>query len=312
MNIAWSEITCFSNKTKGCKKPTSSRKNSLNFCWTHLDLFFSVVPVAKRYQHRPKQRLLLGVVHWTSGQVKFPEISLALETGSGQLAGSIFLWFFYKSPPRVSCDREIFREYGPSLGIINIRLVPKQAKIKQLQFLVPVFSKLSLEIWLFQTGRFGTHPNVDDKPQIHPYYVTSGCERLALWQCIGWCKNIHAVQSWKNLLHMTCHLPHPMLASNAGQPLWHTAIYAASLYSCHQLSTSQLRFSVPLVDMLPVVPSDHFFPDLDISCSEPLTYKILLLPAFLPKRLHRLNPNKLHGCQFRTSIHWARNKQTHL
>ena len=79
-----------------------------------------------------------------------------------------------------------------------------------------------------------------------------------------------------------------------------------------QLSTSQLRFSVPLVDMLPVVPSDHFFPDLDISCSEPLTYKILLLPAFLPKRLHRLNPNKLHGCQFRTSIHWARNKQTHL
>lgn len=233
------------------------------------DLFFSVVFVAKRCQHWPQQQLLLGVGHCFQTQ-KYPGISFALETGSGQLENSILSYpiphDFCKLPPRVSCLRN-FREYE-----VREYYIGTKKTISQLRFLVLVyveFWNLIVSDFRRYVSMFGTVWKVWYSPkrrwQATNQPLTSGYERLALWQCIGWCKNIHAVQNWKNLPHMTtCHLPHPMLCLKC----WSALLAKTQQYTLvpsRVVNIPEIFHSASGHASSGLVPSDQEFPDFQTS-----------------------------------------------
>lgn len=178
VNITWSEITCFSNKTKGCNSTASSRKNCWNFRWTHRPIcsfpWNSSLNVANIGRNNSCCSVLRTVsklkniqgflLHWKLGQGNLKTQSCPIQSP-----------MIFASCPPGSPACAIFGNMKSESMLVRKKLSVNFGS----WFLSCLSWVLKSDCFRLQencqhvrdSGRFATHPNVDDKPQINPYLL---------------------------------------------------------------------------------------------------------------------------------------------
>lgn len=141
------------------------------------DFFFSMVFVAKRCQHWPKQQLLLGVAHSFQTQ-NIQGFLLRWKLGQGNLKTQscpIQSPMIFASCPPGSPACAIFGNMKSESMLVRKKLSVNFGSwfLSCLSWVLKsdCFGLQEICQHVRDSGRFATHPNVDDNPQINPYLL---------------------------------------------------------------------------------------------------------------------------------------------